>query len=126
MIVRANDKANEPIHNEHDTKGHHYEDNGFRLLVAVKTINAPVGCQHKKRTTDDPEGQGEEGRWQRPGAYADTLKAPCDQDRGHGAEGHRVTMGEVGEPQDAINQRNTKRAKRELRSVGDGRDQNEI
>ena len=66
-----------------------------------------------------PKGRASRAVGSGPKVMPMRLEPPGDQDGDHGAEGHGVAMGEVGKAQDAVDQRDPKRAERQLRAVGE-------
>ncbi len=59
-------------------------------------------------------------------ADAVRLEPPGAQDRRHRAEGHQVAVGEIGEAEHRVDQRDAERAERQLRAVGEPGDQHEV
>ena len=54
------------------------------------------------------------------------LQAPGDEDHEHRADGHCLAMREIREPKNGIYKRDTKRAKRQLTSIGKTGNEDEI
>ena len=126
LVVGADHEAGERVVDEHDPDRGDDEDHRVAAPGAVEAIDEAVGREREHDRAEDADRQREERGRQRRDADAGGLQRPGGEDDDHRAEGHHVAVREVGEAQHRVDQRDAERAERELRAVGDRRDDDEV
>ena len=124
LIIRTNNETRYAVVNKRNTQTDDHQNDGFRFFLPVEPIDRTVSAQEQQDSKPNGKGQGQQGGGQRPQRYPPALEQPRDEDSGHRPHRHGIPMGKVGEPQDAVNQRDPQRTKGELRAIGDAGDQN--
>ena len=127
LVVDADDEAHDPVHDEHHAHRHDHEDAPAPPSAFGRSGRRRGRCRAARSAVGgDADRQRQKRRRQREDRDADALEVPGHQDRHHRPEGHRVAVGEVREAEDAVDQRDAKRAERQLASVRHGRNDHEV